>query len=91
MDRVEGEMDAKELVEIDSRGRVTLGRARVAPGRYLLEVASDGVLILHPAAVMTTAQARLLVRPDIMEIIDAMANEPSNPSERGRPKRSPSP
>ena len=82
-------MDTRQLVEIDSRGRVTLGRAKVAAGRYLLEVASDGVLLLHPAAIMTEAQARLLARVDIMEIIDTLADQPATPSERGRPKRSP--
>jgi hypothetical protein len=80
-------MVAMQLVEIDSRGRVTLGRAKVAAGRYLLEVASDGVLLLHPAAVMTNAQARLLARADIMEIIDTLADQPATSSERGRPKR----
>ena len=90
MDAIEVEvtMDEMQLVEIDSRGRVTLGRSKVAAGRYLLEVAADGVLLLHPATVMTDAQARLLARPDIMEIIDAEADRPATPSEHGRPKRS---
>jgi hypothetical protein len=87
VDVMEVEMVAMQLVEIDSRGRVTLGRAKVAAGRYLLEVASDGVLLLHPAAVMTNAQARLLARADIMEIIDTLADQPAKSSARGRPKR----
>jgi hypothetical protein len=37
---------------------------------------------------MTEAQARLLARADIMEIIDTLADQPAIPSERGRPKRS---
>jgi hypothetical protein len=75
VDVMEVEMVAMQLVEIDSRGR------------YLLEVASDGVLLLHPAAVMTNAQARLLARADIMEIIDTLADQPAKSSARGRPKR----
>ena len=81
-------MNEMELVEVDSRGRVTLGRSKVVAGRYLMEVASDGLVLLHPARVMTDAQARLLARPDVMEIIDTLADQPVSPSVRGRPKRS---
>ena len=80
-------MDEMQLVEIDSRGRVTLRRSKVAAGRYLLEVAVDGLVLLHPAKVMTDAQARLLARPDIMEIIDTFADQTASPSKRGRPHR----
>ena len=87
METAEEAMDEMQLVEIDSRGRVTLGRSKVAAGRYLLEVAADGVVLLHPATVMTSGQARLLARPDIMDIIDTSADQTDSPSKRGRPAR----
>jgi hypothetical protein len=52
-------MGAGQPENIDSRGRVAFGRGKVAPGRYLLEVANDGVALLRPVAVATAAQARL--------------------------------
>ena len=41
------------LIEIDQRGRTSLGRMHVTPGRYLGEVQPDGTIVLHPAEVMT--------------------------------------
>jgi hypothetical protein len=75
------------LIDIDSRGRVSLGRLKAAPGPYLGEVESDGTIVLHPASVMTAAQARLLADPELMESIDAFAADPSAGVRRGRPRR----
>lgn len=77
------------LIEVDERGRTSLGRLHPAPGRYLGEVQSDGTVVLHPATVMTTAQARLLARPDVMAAVDKFAADPTTSVRRGRPRRSP--
>lgn len=79
--------DEMPLIEVDDRGRTSLGRLHPAPGRYLGELQSDGTVVLHPASVMTTAQARLLARPDIMDAVDALAADPSAGVRRGRPRR----
>lgn len=77
------------LIEIDQRGRTSLGRMHVTPGRYLGEVQPDGTIVLHPAEVMTRGQARLLARPDVMAAIDEVAADPSLLVRRGRPRRKP--
>jgi hypothetical protein len=75
------------LIEVDERGRTSLGRLRPAAGRYLGEVQSDGTVVLHPATIMTSAQARLLARPDVMDAIAELASDPSAGVRRGRPAR----
>lgn len=75
------------IVEVDERGRTSLGRLHPQAGRYLAEVQSDGTLVLRPAEVMSKAQARLLGRPDIVTAIDELAADPSLGVRRGRPRR----
>ena len=75
------------LIEIDQRGRTSLGRLHVASGRYLGEVQPDGTVVLHPATVMTRGQARLLGRPEVMAAIDEVVANPSIGVRRGRPRR----
>jgi len=75
------------LIEVDERGRTSLGRLHPVPGRYLGEVQSDGTVILHPASVMTAAQAKLLGRTDVMQAIDDLAAHPDTGIRRGRPRR----
>jgi hypothetical protein len=77
------------LIEVDARGRTSLGRLHAAAGRYLGELQPDGTVVLHPAEVMTASQAKLLARPDVMEAIDALAADPSSGVRRGRPARRP--
>jgi len=54
------------LIDMDERGRVSLGRLHPAPGPYLGVVEPDGTVVLRPAAVMTRSQARLLANPQLM-------------------------
>ena len=75
------------LIEVDERGRTSLGRLHPKPGRYLGEVQSDGTVILHPASVTTAAQAKLLGRTDVMRAIDDLAADPDTGVRRGRPRR----
>lgn len=72
------------LVQIDERGRASLGRLHPAAGRYLGEVQADGAVILHPATVMTAAQARLLGRVDVMEAVDRLVADASAGIRHGR-------
>ena len=82
-------MTTTHMVEVDLRGRATLGKNRVVPGIYLLEIDGAGVISLHPAHVVKSAQAKLDRRPGLMKTIDALsATEKLAPSKRGRPKRS---
>lgn len=82
-------MATNQIVEVDERGRATLGKNNVAPGLYLLEIDNAGVISLHPAKVIKSAQAKLDSRPRLMKSIDTLsATKKLAPSKRGRPKRS---
>ena len=61
-----------QLVELDSRRRVSLGRlGRPEHRRYLVTEEPDGTLVLTPAVVMTAHEAALLRRPDLVERIES--------------------
>jgi hypothetical protein len=74
-------------IEVDARGRTSLGRLHPAAGTYIGEVQSDGTVVLRPAEVLSKAQAKLYGRPDIMAAIDELAANPSGGVRRGRPRR----
>lgn len=60
-----------QLVELDSRRRISLGRlGRPEHRRYLVTEEPDGTLVLTPAVVMTAHEAALLRRPDLVERIE---------------------
>lgn len=80
-------MSKPVLIDVDERGRVSLGRLHPSPGPYLGVVEADGTVVLRPAAVMTVSQARLLASPDLMAGIDAFAAAPGGGTLRGRPRR----
>jgi len=80
-------MSEPVLIEMDERGRVSLGRLHPTPGPYLGVVEPDGTVVLRPATVMTVSQAKLLANPDLMADIDAFAADPDAGVRRGRPKR----
>jgi len=70
------------LVELDSRGRVSLGQLATAQ-RYLVHQEDGGVLVFEPAVVMTEAQARLNQMPELSaQLVDAMDHP-----ERAVPRR----
>ena len=61
-----------QLVELDSRRRVSLGRlGRPEHRRYFVTEEPDGTLVLTPAVVMTAHEAALLRRPDLVERIES--------------------
>ena len=80
-------MSEPVLIDMDERGRVSLGRLHPAPGPYLGVVEPDGTVVLRPATVMTKSQARLLANPELMAQIDAFAADPGRGRRQGRPRR----
>lgn len=69
------------LVEVDTRRRVTLGRA-ATHDRYIVREEAHGVLVLEPAVVISAAQAALNAHPEVAAaIVDSIDNR-----ERGVPR-----
>jgi len=59
------------VVEADDRGRVSLGRAGVKPNqRYVAHTEPDGTVVLTPAAVVTTYEAKFLRNAVLVEQIE---------------------
>ncbi len=82
-----GPMSEPVLIDMDDRGRVSLGRLHPEPGPYLGVVEPDGTIVLRRAAVMTASQARLLANPGLMADIDEFAANPDAGVRHGRPRR----
>ena len=81
----------QQLLELDSRRRVALGRVgNPDHDRYLVDEHPDGTLVVTPAVVMPVHEAALLRHPDLVERINASIADPSDarPSEARRPRRS---
>jgi len=72
-----------ELVEVDSRRRVTLGQ-HARHQRYLITSESDATVILTPAVVVSELEAGLLRRPDLIEKVRADLAEPETRMKRRR-------
>ncbi len=67
-----------QLVELDSRRRVALGRlGNPEHRRYLVTEESDGTLVFTPAVVMTAHEAALLRHPELVEQIEADRANPA--------------
>jgi hypothetical protein len=64
------------VVEIDDRGRVSLGRYKPKAGRYLLEVEPNGTLVLIPAKVVSEDQVRLWSNPQLLAELDEARRHP---------------
>ena len=78
-----------QLVELDSRRRVALGRlGRPEHRRYLVREESDGTLVFTPAVVMTAHEAALLCHRELIDQIEADQADPAkavrSPSRRPR-------
>lgn len=59
------------LVELDSRGRVAIGKLAGGTERFLAEVENDGTIVLTPAVVLSEAELKFLSRADILETVSA--------------------
>ena len=53
------------VVEVDSRGRVSLGKLGLAPGLFLASTDIDGAVLLEPATVTSALEARLHANPEL--------------------------
>lgn len=58
------------LIELDSCSRASLKQI-AKHERYLVEVEGDGTIVLTPAVVMSTAEALLMGRGDILGQVEA--------------------
>ena len=64
-------------MEVDQRGRVSLGRlAKADQRRYLGHTEPDGTVILVPAVVMSELEARFLANPRLVERVERNRREP---------------
>jgi hypothetical protein len=76
------------VVETDDRGRVSLGRAGVQPNqRYVAHLEPDGTVILTPAAVVTSYEARFLQNTGLVEQIEDNRAHPERLREVDRKAR----
>lgn len=81
-DRAMSETTEPLLVEIDARGRVSLGKLGVS-GLFLAHVAEDGAVVLEPATVVSDLELRLHADPALHQQIRDAAADLSN----ARPRR----
>jgi hypothetical protein len=77
---------SEQLLEVDERGRTTLGTPRGVRRRYLETDLPDGTIVLHPAVVMSEVQARLLTAPSVLAAV-TRANTRSDSELVARPRR----
>lgn len=59
------EEDDRVLLELDSRGRISLGALAGDSRRFLARVDELGQIVLTPAVVMTVTEANLLANPQL--------------------------
>ena len=73
-------------IEVDERGRTTLGRVR--PGRYSVTVQPDGSVLLQPGRFITDQQMLLMARSDILEVIaEGESRQAQAQTRRPHPRR----
>ncbi len=74
-----------DVVQLDSRLRVSLGKFGLAPhSRYLVTKEADGCLTLTPATVVPEIEARFLANSELLERITANRADPSRLVQRKR-------
>jgi hypothetical protein len=65
------EMPRHRVIEVDRRGRVSLARFGISDTQLIVEELEDGGVALHPAIVMTPAEARHYATPEAVAALDA--------------------
>ena len=58
------------VVDVDNRGRISLARFGIKDTQLIVEELSDGGLAIHPAVVMTPAEARHYSNPQAIAALD---------------------
>jgi hypothetical protein len=58
------------VVEADSRGRISLAKFGIKDAQLVIEELSDGSLAIHPAVVLTAAEARHYSNPEAVAALD---------------------
>lgn len=78
---------APTIVEVDARGRVSLGKLGLKPGLFIASTDVDGAVLLEPAAVTSALEARLHANPELHQQLRAVAADLSvaEPAVRRRP------
>lgn len=78
-----------ELVELDARRRLSLGKIG-HHSRYLVREEPDGTLIFEPAVVLTELEARFMANPALVARVDDNRAHPERRAPRPRrPKAAP--
>lgn len=76
-------------MDVDRRGRVSLGRvAKASHRRYLAHEEPDGTVVLTPAVVMSELEARFLTNRRLVERVERNRREPDRLVRRPRSSRS---
>ena len=79
--------DTRVLLQLDSRGRISLGELAAGCGQYLATVEHDGTILLQPAIVMTQAELALAKNSDLSAHIERTLTNPATRVQRARPQR----
>lgn len=58
------------MVEVDSRGRITLARFGLKAMTVIVEGLPDGGIVVRPAVVMTAAEAAHYTNPDTVTAVE---------------------
>lgn len=58
------------VVEADSRGRISLAKFGIKDTQLIIEELGDGSLAIHPAVIMTAAEARHYGNPQATASLD---------------------
>jgi hypothetical protein len=64
-------MPVHRVIDVDRRGRVSLARFGIRDTQLIVEELDDGGVALHPAIVMTPAEARHYANPEAVAAFDA--------------------
>lgn len=60
----------RRVVDVDRRGRVSLARFGIRDTQLVVEFLDDGGIAMHPAIVMTPAEARHYGNPEAVAALD---------------------
>jgi hypothetical protein len=77
--------DDRTIVELDSRGRASIGKHTNGRRHYFLDVDKDGTITLTPAVVMTETEAALARNPELTARIEHFLEHPEDGVRRERP------